>query len=142
MNELPQQYLTKRQAVQKYAFLTENMLKNLLFKNPGGFRSKVVRKLGRRIVLDENALLHFISESREKEKQPSCDNLYGNEKEWIELRDFLFERAWVAHVAAGACDAGAASSRNHSCCDRRHAANSTMPHSRHPSNAAASGYEP
>lgn len=64
MNEIPQQYLTKRQVVQKYAFLTENMLKNLLFKNPGGFRSKVVRKIGRRIVLDEIALLRFISESK------------------------------------------------------------------------------
>ncbi|EKE08552.1 MAG: hypothetical protein ACD_17C00103G0001 [uncultured bacterium] len=64
MNELSQQYLTKRQAVEKYAFLTENMLKNLLFKNPGGFRDKVVRKLGRRIVLDEKALLTFISESK------------------------------------------------------------------------------
>jgi len=64
MNELSQQYLTKRQAVEKYAFLTENMLKNLLFKNPGGFRDKVVRKLGRRIVLDEKALLAFISESK------------------------------------------------------------------------------
>jgi hypothetical protein len=64
MNELSQQYLTKRQAVEKYAFLTENMLKNLLFKNLGGFRDKVARKIGRRIVLDEKALLTFISESK------------------------------------------------------------------------------
>lgn len=64
MNELSQQYLTKKQAVEKYTFLTENMLKNLLFKNPGGFRDKVARKIGRRIVLDEKALLTFISESK------------------------------------------------------------------------------
>ncbi|MEI8124531.1 MAG: hypothetical protein WCG42_02105 [Parachlamydiaceae bacterium] len=64
MNELSQQYLTKKQAVEKYAFLTENMLKNLLFKNLGGFRDKVARKIGRRIVLDEKALLTFISESK------------------------------------------------------------------------------
>ena len=64
MNELSQQYLTKKQAVEKYAFLTENMLKNLLFKNPGGFRDKVARKIGHRIVLDEKALLTFISESK------------------------------------------------------------------------------
>ena len=64
MNELSQQYLTKQQAVEKYTFLTANMLKNLLFKNPGGFRDKVVRKLGRRIVLDEKALLAFIAESK------------------------------------------------------------------------------
>lgn len=64
MNELPQKYLTKRQACQKYSFLTENMLKNLLFKDIGSFRSKVVRKLGRRIILDEQALLRFLAESK------------------------------------------------------------------------------
>ena len=64
MNELSQQYLTKKQAVEKYAFLTENMLKNLLFKNPGGFRDKVARKICRRIVLDEKALLMFIAASK------------------------------------------------------------------------------
>jgi hypothetical protein len=61
MNELSKYYLTKKQACQKYAFFTENMLKNLLFKNIGGFRSKVVKKLGRRILLDEEALLLFLS---------------------------------------------------------------------------------
>jgi len=40
------------------------MLKNILFKDIGGFRSKIVRKLGRRIILDEEALLHFISDSK------------------------------------------------------------------------------
>jgi len=64
MNELPQKYLTKKQACQKYPFLTENVLKNLLFKDIGGFRSKVVRKLGRRLLLDEEALLRFLSESK------------------------------------------------------------------------------
>lgn len=64
MSEFCQTYLTKQQAVEKYAFLTENMLKNLLFKNHCGFREKAVRRIGRRIVLDEKALLMFISESR------------------------------------------------------------------------------
>jgi hypothetical protein len=64
MNELPQKYLTKKQACQKYSFLTENMLKNLLFKDMGGFRSKVARKIGRRIILDEDALLLYLSNSR------------------------------------------------------------------------------
>lgn len=65
MNKLPDRYLTRRQAVQKYPFLSENMLKNILFKDIGGFREKVVRKLGRRILLDEEALLLFISNSKE-----------------------------------------------------------------------------
>lgn len=64
MKELSRDYLTKKQAISKYGFLTENMLKNLLFKNIGGFRKKVVRKLGRRILLDEEALLLFLSECK------------------------------------------------------------------------------
>jgi hypothetical protein len=64
MKELPQRYLTKRQVCEKYPFLTENMLKNLLFKDIGGFRDKIVRKLGRRIILDEEALLHYLSSSK------------------------------------------------------------------------------
>lgn len=64
MNELPTQYLDKKQAVEKYPFFTANMLKNLLFKDIGGFRSKVVRKVGRRIFLDEAALLRFIADSK------------------------------------------------------------------------------
>jgi hypothetical protein len=68
MNTLPTQYLTKKQAIEKYPFLSENMLKNLLFKNIGFFRDKVVKKIGRRIILDEVALLLFLSGSNEKER--------------------------------------------------------------------------
>lgn len=60
--EMPDQYLLPKQAIEKYKFLTKNMLKNLLFKDIRGFRSKVVRKLGRRIVLDEMDLLKYIAE--------------------------------------------------------------------------------
>lgn len=69
MNELPTKYLTKRQACEKYTFLTQNMLKNLLFKNIGGFRNKVARKIGRRLILDEKALLRFLANSSEEEKK-------------------------------------------------------------------------
>lgn len=62
---LPEKYLTKRQAVQKYPFLSENMLKNLLFKDIGGFRGKVVSKIGRRIFLDELALLQYLADNKE-----------------------------------------------------------------------------
>ena len=64
MDKLPTNYLTKEQAIQKYAFLTGNMLKNLLFKNRDGFKTRVARKLGRRVLLDEQALLSFIAESK------------------------------------------------------------------------------
>lgn len=69
MDELPQRYLTKKQVCQKYPFLTENMLKNLLFKDINGFRAKVVRKLGRRVILDEEAFLLFISNSKSQVAQ-------------------------------------------------------------------------
>jgi hypothetical protein len=66
MQVVDKTYLTKKQACEKYPFLTQNMLKNILFKNFGGFREKVVRKIGpRRILLDEGALLEFIGNSRE-----------------------------------------------------------------------------
>ena len=65
MNELPTQYIEKKQVPQKYPFLTSNMLKNILSKNIGGFRNKVVKKIGRRLFFDEQALLRFIAESKE-----------------------------------------------------------------------------
>jgi len=68
MEEKSKNYLSKLQAVEKYPFLTENMLKNLLFKDIGGFRSRVVRHIGRRILLDEAALLQFIDDSKESPK--------------------------------------------------------------------------
>ncbi len=64
MNALPHKYLTKKQVCEKYPFLTENMLKNLLFRDAKGFRNQVVRKLGRRIIIDEEALLDYISNSK------------------------------------------------------------------------------
>jgi hypothetical protein len=65
MIELNREYLTKNQAIEKYKFLTSNMLKNILFKDIGGFRNKVVVKLGRRVLLDEQALLKFLAENKE-----------------------------------------------------------------------------
>ena len=69
MEAISKSYITKEQAIEKYSFLTRNMLKNLLFKDINGFRSKVVRKLGRRIILDEEAFLLFLSRSRGNEKR-------------------------------------------------------------------------
>jgi hypothetical protein len=59
-------FLTQRQAIEKYSFLTKNRLKNLLAKNALGFREKVIRKLGRLNLIDEDALLFFISENKEE----------------------------------------------------------------------------
>lgn len=64
MEQISNNFLTKRQALQKYSFLTENMLKNMLSRNLRDFRGKVVRRWGRRILLNEEALLQFIDESK------------------------------------------------------------------------------
>lgn len=64
MESYSKNYLTKKQAIQRYPFLTENVLKNLLFKNIGGFRDRVVRRLGRKVLLNEEALLMFLDESK------------------------------------------------------------------------------
>ena len=55
-------YLTKTQLTKKYTFLSDNMLKNLLFKDIRGFRGKVVRKLGKRVLVDEEAFLQYIAD--------------------------------------------------------------------------------
>lgn len=59
-------FLTPKEAAAKYSFLTKNRLKNLLAKNVMGFREKVIRKLGRLNLIDEDALLFFISQNQEE----------------------------------------------------------------------------
>lgn len=63
MENLPKKYLSRDQLLEKYSFFSANMLKNLLYKDINEFRKKVVRKLGRRIIFDEDALLLYISKS-------------------------------------------------------------------------------
>ena len=65
METISRSYLTKAQAIEKYPFLTKNMLKNLLFKDIRGFRNQVATKIGRRVILDEGALLRFVAEGKE-----------------------------------------------------------------------------
>lgn len=60
-DQLSRNYLSKKQAVEKYSFLTANILKNLLFKDVDGFRTQVAKKVGRRVFLDENALGSFFA---------------------------------------------------------------------------------
>ena len=63
-------YLTTKQMLIKHPFLSGNMIKNLLTKNIGCFREKVVRKLGRRLLFDEQALLKYI--------ENNDGDIYGN----------------------------------------------------------------
>lgn len=66
MEQINRTYLTREQCLQRFSFLTENMLKNLLFKDIDGFRSKVVTKLGRRLLFDQEAFLIFLASNKGK----------------------------------------------------------------------------
>lgn len=57
-------FLTKEQAIEKFPFLTQNMLKNILFKDIDGFREKCVHRFGKRILIDEEALINFLDSHR------------------------------------------------------------------------------
>ena len=63
-DQLPSKYLKGDEVCDKYRFLKRNTLKNLLSRNTNGFREKVVRKLGRLNLYDEEALLRFLNESK------------------------------------------------------------------------------
>lgn len=52
-------YLTVRQFSEKHSFLSQSGLRWLLFKDDK-FRSHCVRRLGRKILLDESAVMQFI----------------------------------------------------------------------------------
>jgi hypothetical protein len=64
MEQNSKTYLTTKQLIEKYPFLTRNRLKNLLFRNSGGLREKAVRRLGRNLLIHEEALLQLISDSK------------------------------------------------------------------------------
>lgn len=54
----------KKQLLEKHKYLTENMIKNWLFKDVNGFRNKVVRRVGRTLFFSEPDLMTFIHENR------------------------------------------------------------------------------
>jgi len=66
MNEdqLKLNWMTKRQLIDKYKFLTENMLKNILFKNINNFREACTKKIGKKIVINEFQFLEFIKHQK------------------------------------------------------------------------------
>ena len=68
MESISQTYLTRRQLLEKFGFLTENMLKNILSKDMDGFRGKVVRKLGRRLLFSQEAFLIFLAAQAERKE--------------------------------------------------------------------------
>jgi hypothetical protein len=55
-------FLTMKQWLQKYQAIPEGGIRHLIFTDKDNFNSRVVKKLGRKILLDEEAFLDFINE--------------------------------------------------------------------------------
>lgn len=55
-------FLTMKQWLAKHQAIPEGGIRHLIFTNKDNFNSRVVKKLGRKILLDEEAFLDFINE--------------------------------------------------------------------------------
>ena len=58
----PKSFLTLKQWLEKYKAIPEGGIRHLIFTNKDNFNSRVVKKLGRKILLDEQAFLSYIDE--------------------------------------------------------------------------------
>ena len=55
-------FLTLKQWLQRYQAIPEGGIRHLIFTNKDNFNNRVVKKLGRKILLDELAFLSYIDE--------------------------------------------------------------------------------
>ena len=55
-------FLTLKQWLDKYKAIPEGGIRHLIFTNKDNFNSRVVKKLGRKILLDEQAFLSYIDD--------------------------------------------------------------------------------
>ena len=60
-------FLTVKQLSEKYAFIPAGGIRHLIFTNKNDFNKRVVRKLGRKILINENEFLNFIDEQAKKD---------------------------------------------------------------------------
>ncbi len=66
MTAVPHQYqknfLTIKQWLEKYRTIPEGGIRHLIFTNKDNFNARVVKKLGRKVLLDEQAFLSYIDD--------------------------------------------------------------------------------
>lgn len=55
-------FLTIKQWLEKYEMIPEGGLRHLIFQNIDDFNIKVVKKVGRKILLDEEAFMKYIDD--------------------------------------------------------------------------------
>ena len=53
-------FVTLKQLLEKHKCIPEGGIRHLIFTNTDNFNGKVVKKIGRKILLDEQAFLDFI----------------------------------------------------------------------------------
>ena len=61
-NQHLKSFLTLKQWLEKYSAIPEGGIRHLIFTNRDNFNERVVKKLGRKILLDEHAFLTYIDE--------------------------------------------------------------------------------
>jgi len=61
-NQTHKNFLTLKQWLAKYQAIPEGGVRHLIFTNKNNFNQRVVKKLGRKILLDEGAFLAYIDE--------------------------------------------------------------------------------
>lgn len=61
-HQSPKNFVTIKQWLQKYPAIPEGGIRHLIFTNKDNFNTRVVKKIGRKILLDEQAFLNYINE--------------------------------------------------------------------------------
>ena len=62
INYSSKNFLSLKQWLEKHKAIPEGGVRHLIFTNKNNFNQTVVKKLGRKILLDEQAFLEFIDE--------------------------------------------------------------------------------
>lgn len=62
VNKTQKNFLTLKQWLAKYQAIPLGGIRHLIFTNKNNFNQRVVKKLGRKILLDEDAFLAYIDE--------------------------------------------------------------------------------
>ena len=66
INQYQKNFLSLKQWLEKYKAIPEGGVRHLIFTNKDDFNKRVVKKLGRKILLDEQAFLAYIDQHIKK----------------------------------------------------------------------------
>lgn len=72
-SETMSKYMTVKQWVSTFGYIPEGGIRHLIFKNPS-FNQKVVKRIGKKVLLDIQALENWISEQNSNNQQLMTKN--------------------------------------------------------------------